>query len=249
MDRQTRVALLVDHSKRPRHYGALEDADARMPGGNPGCGDVVTIHLKAEPGEARVQEMKFEGEGCTVSQAAASILAERINKKKPTFEEVAALSYEDMINVLGRDIVGSRPRCATLALGTLKIGPLMLPTLTIVHLADAQILLERSAAHDAVVTTLHAAGLRPDREVSTLSTMEIRRLYRSLVEILHEATKHHGTSLPDHPFTDLQGKEGSFQEELQVWGRDGEPCRRCRQTVTKQRSGGRTTWWCPSCQV
>ncbi len=120
MDRQTRVALLVDHSKRPRHYGALEDADARMPGGNPGCGDVVTIHLKAEPGEARGQEMKFEGEGCTVSQAAASILAERINKKKPTFEEVAALSYEDMINVLGRDIVGSRPRCATLALGTLK---------------------------------------------------------------------------------------------------------------------------------
>lgn len=96
---------------------------------------------------------------------------------------------------------------------------------------------------------LHDAGLRPDREVSTLSTMEIRRLYRSLVEILHEATKHHGTSLPDHPFTDLQGKEGSFQEELQVWGRDGEPCRRCRQTVTKQRSGGRTTWWCPSCQV
>jgi formamidopyrimidine-DNA glycosylase len=96
---------------------------------------------------------------------------------------------------------------------------------------------------------LHDAGLRPDREVSTVSTMEIRRLYRSLVEILHEATKHHGTSTPEHPFTDLQGKEGSFQEELQVWGRDGEPCRRCRQTVTKQRGGGRITYWCPSCQV
>jgi formamidopyrimidine-DNA glycosylase len=96
---------------------------------------------------------------------------------------------------------------------------------------------------------LHDAGLRPDREVSTVSTMEIRRLYRSLVEILHEATKHHGTSTPEHRFTDLQGKEGSFQEELQVWGRDGEPCRRCRQTVTKQRGGGRITYWCPSCQV
>jgi formamidopyrimidine-DNA glycosylase len=96
---------------------------------------------------------------------------------------------------------------------------------------------------------LHDAGLRPDREVSTVSTMEIRRLYRSLVEILHEATKHHGTSTPEHPFTDLQGKEGSFQDELQVWGRDGEPCRRCRQTVTKQRGGGRITYWCPSCQV
>ncbi|HEX6417144.1 MAG TPA: DNA-formamidopyrimidine glycosylase [Acidimicrobiales bacterium] len=96
---------------------------------------------------------------------------------------------------------------------------------------------------------LYDAGLRPDREVSTISTMEIRRLYRSLVEILHEATKHHGTSTEEHPFTDLQGKEGSFQGELEVWGRDGEPCRRCRQTVAKQRSGGRVTYWCPSCQV
>jgi formamidopyrimidine-DNA glycosylase len=96
---------------------------------------------------------------------------------------------------------------------------------------------------------LYDAGLRPDREVSTVSTMEIRRLYRSLVEILHEATKHHGTSTDEHPFTDLHGKPGSFQEELQVWGRDGEPCRRCRGTVTKVRSGGKVTYWCPSCQV
>ena len=96
---------------------------------------------------------------------------------------------------------------------------------------------------------LHDAGLRPDREVSTVSTMEIRRLYRSLVEILHEATKHHGTSTDEHPFTDLSGTLGSFQDELQVWGRDGDPCRRCRQTVTRQRAGGRVTYWCPSCQV
>lgn len=96
---------------------------------------------------------------------------------------------------------------------------------------------------------LHDAGLRPDREVSTISTMEIRRLYRSLVEILHEATKHHGTSTDEHPFTDLQGKEGSYQDELQVWGREGQPCRRCRQTIARQRSGGRVTYWCPSCQV
>ena len=96
---------------------------------------------------------------------------------------------------------------------------------------------------------LYDAGLRPDREVSTVSTMEIRRLYRSLVEILHEATKHHGTSTDEHPFTDLHGKAGSFQDELQVWGRDGEPCRRCRSTVTKIRSGGKVTYWCPSCQV
>jgi formamidopyrimidine-DNA glycosylase len=96
---------------------------------------------------------------------------------------------------------------------------------------------------------LHDAGLQPDREVSTLSTMEIRRLYRSLVEILHEATKLHGTSTDEHPFTDLNGKEGGFQAELEVWGRDGEACRRCRGTVTKQRASNRITYWCPSCQV
>jgi formamidopyrimidine-DNA glycosylase len=96
---------------------------------------------------------------------------------------------------------------------------------------------------------LWEAGLRPDREVSTLSTMEIRRLYRSLVEILHEATKHHGTSTDTHPFVDLHGKAGTFQEELQVWGRDGEPCRRCRGTISKVRSGSRTSYVCLSCQV
>jgi formamidopyrimidine-DNA glycosylase len=96
---------------------------------------------------------------------------------------------------------------------------------------------------------LYEAGLRPDREVSTLSTMEIRRLYRSLVEILHEATKRHGTSTETHPFVDLNGKPGAFQDELRVWGRDGQPCRRCRGTVGKLRVGGRTSYVCPSCQV
>ncbi len=120
MDRQTRIALLVDHYKHPRHKGALADADARMPGGNPGCGDIVTMYVRASPGEDRIDEVSFEGEGCTISQAAASILAQRVNKKRMGFDEVNSLSYEAMIDLLGQDIVGSRPRCATLALGTLK---------------------------------------------------------------------------------------------------------------------------------
>ena len=120
MDRQTRIDMLVDHFKRPRFRGALADADVSMPGGNPGCGDVVMIHMKAARDADRVQQIMFEGEGCTISQAAASILAQRINKKKPSFQEVMDLSYEEMIELLGADVVGSRPRCATLALGTLK---------------------------------------------------------------------------------------------------------------------------------
>jgi nitrogen fixation protein NifU and related proteins len=120
VDRDTRIAWLVDHYQHPRHRGKLEGADVRMPGGNPGCGDVLTAYLKADPGADRVEALTYEGEGCTLSQAAASILAERVNKRHPSFEEVMAMSYEEMMEILGRDLVSSRPRCATLALGTLK---------------------------------------------------------------------------------------------------------------------------------
>lgn len=120
MDRQTRIDLLVDHFKKPRHRGPLIDADVSMPGGNPGCGDVIIMHLKAAPKTNAIAEVSFQGEGCTISQAAASILAQRINRKQPSFDDVLEMSYEQMIDLLGEDIVGSRPRCATLALGTLK---------------------------------------------------------------------------------------------------------------------------------
>ena len=120
MDRETRLAWLVDHYRRPRHVGALPDADASVPGGNPGCGDIITMYLKAEPGENRVAAVSFEGVGCTLSQAAASILAERINKDRPSFEEILEYPQEQMIELLGRDIAEARPGCALLALGTLK---------------------------------------------------------------------------------------------------------------------------------
>jgi len=120
VDRETRIAWLVDHNQRPRHRGKLPDADASVPGGNPGCGDVITMYLKAKDDEDRVAAVSFEGVGCTLSQAAASILAERINRLKPAFAEVLGFSYEEMLDLLGRDIASSRPQCATLALGTLK---------------------------------------------------------------------------------------------------------------------------------
>ena len=120
MDRQTRIELLVDHFKRPRHRGSLADADVRMPGGNPGCGDVVAMYVKAAPDADRIERVSFEGQGCTISQAAASILADRVNRKQSSFDDILGMSYEDMIRMLGEDVVGSRPRCATLALGTLK---------------------------------------------------------------------------------------------------------------------------------
>ena len=120
MDRETRLAWLVDHYRRPRHRGALPDADARVPGGNPGCGDIVTLYLKAEPGENRIGAVSWEGVGCTLSQAAASILAERVNREHPSFDEILSTPPEQIVDLLGRDIAEARPGCALLALGTLK---------------------------------------------------------------------------------------------------------------------------------
>ncbi|GAC1539371.1 MAG: iron-sulfur cluster assembly scaffold protein [Herpetosiphon sp.] len=118
MDRQEQVEFILDHYQAPRHNGKLEPADVTMPGGNPGCGDVITIYLNVDRATDRIKDVRFEGEGCTISQAAASILLEKMAEQP--LSEVDALDYNDMIDELGRDVVSSRPRCATLALGTLK---------------------------------------------------------------------------------------------------------------------------------
>jgi formamidopyrimidine-DNA glycosylase len=96
---------------------------------------------------------------------------------------------------------------------------------------------------------LWEAGLRYDRTSDSLSSQEIRRLFRALVETLHEAVKHHGTTIDDHPFVDLYGKPGGYQEELKVFAREGEPCRRCRAPIVKSRVGNKPLYHCEGCQV
>ena len=96
---------------------------------------------------------------------------------------------------------------------------------------------------------LHASGLRPDREVSSLSTQEIRRFYRAVVETLHEAAKHRGVTTSDGQYHDLTGKPGGWTESLQVFERDGQACLRCRGVVSKVRQGNKTVYLCEACQV
>jgi len=96
---------------------------------------------------------------------------------------------------------------------------------------------------------LHASGLRPDREVSSLSTQEIRRFYRAVVETLHEAAKHRGVTTSDGQYADLTGKPGGWTDELQVFERDGKACRRCRSVVSKVRMSAKTVYLCEDCQV
>ena len=117
MDRQAYVEYLLDHFQNPRHKHRMEDADVQLGGGNPGCGDLITIYLRVGDGE-RVEAVSFEGEGCTISQAGGSIITELAEGM--TLDEIKALGLETMIEEMGDDIVKSRVRCATLALGTLQ---------------------------------------------------------------------------------------------------------------------------------
>lgn len=96
---------------------------------------------------------------------------------------------------------------------------------------------------------LYNAGLRYDRLSDSLSTQEIRRLYRSLVETLHDAIKYRGSTLADGQYVDLQGRAGEFQEHHQVYDREGEACRRCRGSIVRIKANSRSTFFCAQCQV
>ena len=117
MDRQAYVEHILDHYEHPRHKHRLEDADVQLGGGNPGCGDLITVYLKVGEGE-RVEAVGFEGEGCTISMAGGSIVTEMVQGM--TLDEVKELGLPTMVEEMGEDVVKSRVRCATLALGTVQ---------------------------------------------------------------------------------------------------------------------------------
>ncbi len=96
---------------------------------------------------------------------------------------------------------------------------------------------------------LFQAGLRYDRLSDELTTTEIRRLYRAMVETLAEAVKHRGSSLADEQYRDLFGEIGDYQGSHQVYDREGQPCRRCRAPIVKGKVGGRSTYYCEHCQI
>lgn len=96
---------------------------------------------------------------------------------------------------------------------------------------------------------LFAAGLRFDRPSDSLSTQEVRRLQRAMVETLAEAVKHRGSSLADEQYRDLFGETGDYQGQHQVYDRAGQPCRRCHRPIARLKVGGRSTYFCERCQV
>ena len=90
-----------------------------MPGGSPECGGSVVIYLKGK-GDGRIEDLSFTGEGDTISMGATSIIVQKVLVEGLTMEEVLALDYDEFVEGLGREVIGSRTRNATLGLSTLK---------------------------------------------------------------------------------------------------------------------------------
>ena len=103
---------ILDHYKRPRNYGELEDPTFSHRGENPVCGDEITIDIELDEDD-RIEEIAFRGEGCAISQAAASLLSGELVGM--SLEELYELDRDDIVDLLGVDISPMRIKCAVLA--------------------------------------------------------------------------------------------------------------------------------------
>jgi nitrogen fixation NifU-like protein len=104
---------ILDHYRNPRNYGELEDPTFTHVGENPMCGDTISIDIElADDGET-IERAAFQGDGCAISQASASMLSERLHGT--TLEELEAIDRDDIVEMLGVDISPMRVKCAVLA--------------------------------------------------------------------------------------------------------------------------------------
>ena len=109
---------ILDHYKHPRNRGTLEKPDITYEDANPLCGDQLRIDIAVEDG--RIAQIRHSGHGCSISQAAASMLCERMEGRP--LEEVKSLTRDDVLEMLGIELGPVRLKCALLALKTLKAG-------------------------------------------------------------------------------------------------------------------------------
>jgi nitrogen fixation NifU-like protein len=107
---------ILDHYKRPRNFGELDPHDLEWHDHNPLCGDELGVHVRVEDG--KVADLRFHGQGCAISQAAASIASEELIGM--SVEELPTLSADWMIDLLGIDISPTRRKCALLSLKVMR---------------------------------------------------------------------------------------------------------------------------------
>ncbi|HEV2107466.1 MAG TPA: SUF system NifU family Fe-S cluster assembly protein [Thermomicrobiales bacterium] len=110
--------IILDHYRSPRNKGRLNPADYSHEDVNPLCGDEIVLDLRVKDGV--ISEVAFEGRGCAISQAAASILTEMVEGRP--LDEVKAITKDDVLEELGVPISPARMKCALLGLKCLKAG-------------------------------------------------------------------------------------------------------------------------------
>jgi nitrogen fixation NifU-like protein len=122
VDDQLYREIILDHYKNPRGHGVIEDADAEAEGQNPLCGDEVSIYVAFGEDGDTIEEVKFSGRGCAISQAATSMLMEMVKGKKAS--EVATLPRDELLEEIGVPLQNNptRLKCALLGLTTLKVA-------------------------------------------------------------------------------------------------------------------------------
>ena len=107
---------ILDHYKRPRNFGPLPVSGLKAMDRNASCGDVIEIGVKIKVG--KIDDIKFQGEGCAIAMAATSMLTEMVKGK--TIEQAKKLTDKDMMKKLGINISLGRKKCATLGLVVLQ---------------------------------------------------------------------------------------------------------------------------------
>lgn len=111
--------MLVEYARNPRCKGVLGDADVAMPGGSPECGGSVVVYLKGD-GDGGIRDVSWTGEGDTISMGATSIALEHVHDRGLSISEVLDFGYDGFMESIGRDVIGTRTRNATMGLSTLK---------------------------------------------------------------------------------------------------------------------------------
>jgi nitrogen fixation protein NifU and related proteins len=118
IDDQFYREFILDHYKNPRNFGRLEQADISHEEYNPLCGDLVGMDFQLRDGV--IEDVRFHGRGCAISQASASLMTERLKGK--SLDEARQITKDDVLEELGIEISPARLKCALLSLKVLKAG-------------------------------------------------------------------------------------------------------------------------------
>ena len=111
--------IILDYYRYPRNKGQLSSPQVKAKDSNPLCGDVIEIQMELDS-DSHVKDIRFNGQGCAISQASASMLTELVKGK--SLDEVRKISKEDILSLIGGQLSAVRLKCALLSLKVLKTG-------------------------------------------------------------------------------------------------------------------------------